>query len=133
MLKPFKEQLQNGVVQWQSAYSVQDNRKPSKQNCFYTFETESTEKGYRLIWVLSTSKARQDQKTRERRLAKAEANLTEIAGKLNRYNLKSRDQIEAAVDKVLKNVKGQIHIDLTEHETHYKKKIGAGRPGPDSV
>ena len=103
MLKPFKEQLQNGVVQWQLAYSVQDNRKPSRQNCFYTFETESTEKGYRLIWVLSTSKARQDQKTRERRLAKAEANLTEIAGKLNQYNLKSRDQIEAAVDKVLKN------------------------------
>ena len=133
MLRPFKEQLQNSEVQWQLAYSVQDNRKPSWQNHFYTFETEPTEKGYRLIWILSTSKALQDQKTRERRLAKAEAESAELARKLNRYNLKTRNQIEAAIDKTIKNVKGQIYIDLTEHETHYKKKIGSGRPGPDSI
>ncbi len=87
MLKPFKELLQNGVVQWQPAYSVPDNRKSSEQNRFYTFETGLTDKGYRLIWILSTAKAWQDQKARERRLAKAEAGLAVLAGKLNRHNL----------------------------------------------
>ena len=59
--------------------------------------------------------------------------MAELSGKLNRYNLKSRNQIEAAIDKAVKKVKGLIHIDLSEHETCYKKKIGSGRPGPDSI
>ncbi|MFO7838414.1 MAG: DUF4277 domain-containing protein, partial [Desulfosalsimonadaceae bacterium] len=87
----------------QLAYSVQDNRKPSKQHSFYTFEAGPTEKGYRLLRVLSTAKAEQDQKNRERRLDKAETDLAELAGKLNRYKLKTRKQIEAAVARVTKN------------------------------
>jgi len=133
ILKPFKRQLQNGDVQWQLAYSVQDNRKPSIRNDFYTFETDPTEKGYRLIWVLSSSKARQDQKTRQRRLSKAETNLAEISGKLNRYKLKTLNQIETAIAKATKKVKGLIDIDLIEHKTHCKKKVGSGRPGPNSI
>ncbi len=133
MLKPFYLLLQNGEVQWKVAFSVPDNRKPSRQNCFYTFEDGLTQKGYRLIWILSTAKACQDQRTRERRLAKAEKKLAELAGKLNRYNLKTRNQIESAVSKVLKNTEELINYDLTEHKTCYKKKIGGGRPGPDSI
>ena len=133
MLKPFKQQLENGEVQWQLAYSVQDNRKPSRQNCFYTFEAEATNKGYRLIWILSSAKVRQDQKTRECRLANAEANLAELAGKLNRYKLKTRKQIEAAVAKANYNTGGLIEIELLEHQSSYKKKNGAGRPGSASI
>jgi len=133
ILKPFKQQLQNGEVQWQLAYSIQDNRKPSKQNSFYTFEAESTQKGYRLIWILSTAKARQDRKTRDRRLAKAETTLTELAGKLNRYKLKTRKQIESAIAKALHNTKGLINIELIEHKSNCRKKVGVGRPCADSV
>ena len=133
MLKPFKRQLQDGEVEWQPAYSVPDNRKPSRENGFYTFESEPAAKGYRLIWVLSTAKALQDQKTRERHLAKAEAVLSELSGKLGRYQLKSRDQIEAAVAEAVKNISSLICVDLIEHKTCYKKKIGRGRPGPDSI
>jgi transposase len=57
ILKPFSQQLENGVVKWLPAYSVPDNRKPSREHSFYTFETGPTEKGYRLIWMLSTAKA----------------------------------------------------------------------------
>jgi len=133
ILKPFKQQLENGEVEWLSAYSVPDNRKPSRQHCFYTFETGPTEKGYRLIWILSTAKAEQDQKTRERRLAKAETNLNELAGKLNRYKLKTRNQIEAAAAKAITSVKELIDIELLEHKISYSKKISAGRPGPNSI
>lgn len=133
MLKPFQYQLENGKVDWQPAYSVQDNRKPSKQHSFYTFEASPTEKGYRLIWVLSTAKTEQDQKTRERRLDKAETDLTELAGKLNRYKLKTRKQIEAAVAKATKNIKGLFDIEILEHKNTYPKKVGAGKPGPNSI
>ena len=133
MLRPFKQQLENGEVQWQPAYSVQDNRKPSRQNDFSAYEADPTEKGYRLIWVLSSSKTRQDKKTRERRLAKAENNLTEIAGKLNRCKLKTQDQIETAITNAIKNTKGLIDIELVEHKKETRKKIGRGRPGPNSI
>ena len=133
MLNPFYHQPQSGEVKWQVAFSVPDNRKPSMQNRFYTFEGEPAEKSYRLIWVLSAAKARQDQKTRERRLAKAETNPGELAGKPNRYNLKTRNQIESAIGKALKKTDGLIDCKLIEHKTQYKKKIGGGRPGPDSV
>lgn len=133
ILKPFKQHIEKGEVHWQLAYSIQDNRKPSEQTHYFTFEAESTEKGYRLIWILSTAKALQDQKTRERRLSKAEANLEQIAGKLNRYTLKTRKQIEAAIAKSIQNVKGLIDVELIEHKTKYNKKCGAGRPGPDSI
>lgn len=133
MLKPFQQQLENGEVTWELAYSVQDNRKPSNQHCFYTFEDQRTEKGYRLIWILSTAKIEQDQKTRERRLSKAEEKLAEIAEKLNRYKLKTRNQIETAVDNATKGIKECFDIEILEHKTSYKKKVGAGKPGPNSV
>ena len=125
--------MNSNEPKWKVAFSVPDNRKPSRQNCFYTFEGSLTEKGYRLIWILSTAKARLDQRTRERRLAKAETNLAELAGKLNRYNLKTRNQIESAIRKVFKNTAELINYDLTERKTCYKKKIGGGQPGPDSI
>lgn len=133
MLKPFQNQLENGEVEWELAYSAQDNRRPSEQHTFYTFETDTTEKGYRLIWILSTAKAEQDLKTRERRLDKAEAELNILAGKLNRYKLKTRKQIEAAVARVTKNVQSLLDIEIIEHRETYTKKIGAGKPGPNSI
>jgi transposase len=133
MLKPFQDQLENGEVDWQLAYSVADNRKPSKQHSFYTFEAGPTKKGYRLIWVLSTAKALQDQKTRNRRLDKAENELAELAAKLNRYKLKTRKQIQAAVAKATKNTKGLFDIEILEHKQTYSKKVGAGKPGPNSI
>lgn len=133
ILDPFQQQLENGAVRWDPAYSVQNNRKPSEKNHFHTFEAGPTEKGYRLIWVLSTAKAEQDRKTRERRLAKAENNPNEIAGKLNRYKFKSRNRIDAAIYKAIKNVKGLIDIELIEHRENYRKKVGKGRPGPNSI
>ena len=133
ILKPFQGHLEKGAVDWQLAYSVQDNRKTSKQQSFYTFEAAPTDKGYRLIWVLSTAKAEQDQKTRKRRLDKAEAELAELNGKLNRYKLKTRKQIETAVGRATKNTNGLFDIEIIEHTHTYPKKVGAGKPGPNSI
>ena len=133
LLKPFSNQLDNGEVKWQWAYSVADNRHPSQQHGFYTFEAGPTPKGYRLIWILSTAKAELDQKTRERRIANAENKLANLSGKLNRYKLKTRKQIEAAVAGAVKNVKELIDVEIVEHTISYRKKVSPGRPGPESI
>jgi len=133
ILEPFYKLLQNGEVNWQYAYYVADNRKPSEQNDYYTFEAAPTDKGYRMIWVYSTAKARQDKKTRELRLGKAEDKLTKIAEKLNCYKLKTKKQIEATITKAVYNVKDLIDIELIENKVLYRKKVGSGRPGPNSV
>lgn len=120
-------------MNWQPAYSVADNRHHSRQHDFYTFEADLTPKGYRLIWIRSTAKAEQDQKTRERRHANAETELADLAGKLNRYKLKTRKQIEDAVVGVVKNVKELIDVEIVEHTMPFRKKVSPGRPGPESI
>ncbi len=74
------------------ACSTQNNCNPSLKNDYFIFESYSTEKGYRLIWVLSSSKLRQDQKARERWFSEAEEELADLGTGLNRYNLKTIDQ-----------------------------------------
>jgi transposase len=133
ILNPFYHQLKNGQVQWQLAYSTQDNRKPSRKTDYSTFETPPTEKGYRLIWVLSSAKAEMDRKTRQRRIAKAEANLKDLTTRLNRYRLKTRKNIEAAVAKICRGVDPYLDVQVLEQKTVFRKKVSPGRPGPNSV
>ncbi len=132
ILQPFRQLLQDGDVKWQMAYSTQDNRKPSSNNDFFTFESHPTEKGYRLIWVLSSTKLRLDQKTRERQLSEAEAELADLGGRLNRYSLKTIDQIKAAVKKATAKTKDMIDVQILENKTVGQKKVSAGRPGRNS-
>ena len=133
ILKPFYKELENGQVQWQFAYSTPSNRKPSQETQYYTYETQPTEKGYRLIWVLSSTKKELDRKTRERQIAKAEANLKDLDGRLNRYQLKTRDKIEGAANKICKKVAPYLDFQIIEKTTIFQKKISPGRPGPNSV
>ena len=133
ILKPFRQQLIDGQVHWEFAYSTKDNRKLSRKTYYYTYEPEPTEKGYRLIWVLSSSKAQQDRKTRDRRIAKAEAKLEDLTSRLNRYQLKTRKKIEAVVAKACRGVASYLDVQVLEQKTIYQKKVSPGRPGPNSV
>jgi transposase len=133
ILKPFRQQLIDGRVHWEFAYSTKDNRKPSRKTHYHTYEPEPTEKGYRLIWVLSSSKAQQDRKTRDRRIAKAEAKLEDLTSRLNRYQLKTRNKIEAAVAKACHGVASYFDVQVLEQKIIYQKKVSPGRPGPNSV
>jgi transposase len=133
ILKPFRQQLTDGQVHWEFAYSTKDNRKPSRKTHYHTYEPEPTDKGYRLIWVLSSAKAQQDRKTRDRRIAKAEAKLEDLTSRLNRYQLKTRKKIETAVAKACHGVASYLDVQVLEQKTIYQKKVSPGRPGPNSV
>jgi transposase len=85
---------------------------------------------YPLHWIYSTEKKKRDQKTREKRLRKAEADLSELTIKLNVRQLKTRSQIQKRVEQLLhgQGVESFYHIDIGEVEQESRKQIGRGRP-----
>jgi transposase len=79
--------------------------------------------GYRLLWIRSTQKAEQDDQTRDRHLAKALEGLKAVQSRLNTYNLKSRQAIDQAIEKILQKHQTrdwiEYHIDARrEYREH---------------
>lgn len=85
---------------------------------------------YPLHWIYSTEKKKRDRKARGKQLGKAEADLSDLTIKLNMRQLKTREQIEQRVEKLLHShgVESFYHIDIGEVEEEIRKQIGRGRP-----
>lgn len=103
---------------------------------FYCFSGQyRTVKGrHPLHWIYSTQKKTRDRATREKRLQKAEHALTELMGKLNTRALKTKDQIQQRVQKILQGhgVEAFYHTEIGEVEQQWTKQIGKGRPGKNT-
>ena len=88
--------------------------------------------GYRIIWVHSSAKEKQDKRRRENRIAKAQQQLTELSPRLNQYKLKTKEQIEKAIKKATKGASDLFQIQLIENKQIFKRQIGPGKPGPNT-
>ncbi|MCP4376499.1 MAG: IS1634 family transposase, partial [bacterium] len=103
---------------------------------FYCFSGQyRTEKGrYPLHWIYSTQKKKRDRVAREKRLQKAEYDLTELMGKLNTRALKTKDQIQQRVQKILQGhgVETFYHTEIGTVKQQWTKQIGKGRPGKNT-
>ena len=88
----------------------------------------------RKLIVRSSQLARQQADTRERHLREAEAKLLALKGKLNRRKLTTREAISSAVAKILQEhkVKGLLEVGIEEHIESRRRKLGRGKPGPNS-
>ena len=129
-IKHFIAQIKEGVrIEWEPGYCVPASTKKGKDTVYQTYDKEISADGYRIIWVHSSSKEIQDQKTRERRLLKAEEQLQELSGKLNHYYLKTQEQIEKAVKKIIARLSGQLNVEIKEETTTERVQIGRGRAG----
>ena len=108
------------------------NREGSFETFYRISGSYETEKGgYGVHWIYSTEKRKQDSDTREKRLEEASLALADISGRLNARNLKTKEQIERRVEKILKehNVTGFYDVTITESEEVTQKQAGRGRPG----
>jgi len=130
--KLFRDKVRKGKIQWVHLLSRPNNRKPrSKRDRYYMARGQySASNGYRLLWILSTQKAEQDAETRERNIAKTLDALRELQTRLNRYNLKTRENIEKKITSILKQNKCGKFIDYklyrdVHHKVRHRK---AGRP-----
>lgn len=130
-VKDFHNRLKNKEVIWLSGLSQENSRKKGDFTTYQTFETTSRE-GYRIIWVLSSTKALQDARQRQQKIATAWQKLQTLESKLNRYKLKTLAQIQKAVDKALEGVGEYVFCQITEHTTTIKKQIGRGKAGPNT-
>ncbi len=126
-IKQFHERLKENEVVWEDAFSVENSRKKGEMNIYKTYEAESTEDGFRIIFVHSSSKQKDDEGRRNRKIEKAEEKLKELSPKLNAYHLKTKKQIEAAVDQICKEVKGFVDVKIVTERRQVKVKLSPSR------
>jgi len=132
-VKGFLDRVREGEdIQWQHSYQKPNSRKKTENITYRIHEGENCRDGYRMLWVYSSTKAYQEQKAREAKLKKAEVELDKIAGKLNTYNLKTREQIETRVKKSLARCNSFMRVDIIEQRKTDRVKLGPGRPGVNS-
>ena len=89
----FLKYLTENDVLWQEAFSIESSRKKGNFNIYKTYEHERTKEGFRLIFVHSSLKQKDDEDRRMKMIEKAIANLEELSPKLNAYHLKTLKQI----------------------------------------
>ncbi|MFO7644960.1 MAG: IS1634 family transposase [Desulfosarcina sp.] len=127
-VKRFIKYLKQNDVIWNDAYSIASSRKKGELNVYRTHETERTKAGFRVIFVHSSSKQKDDASRRQKKIDKAVAELEALLPKLNAYHLKTKKEIKAAVDGICKDVKGLIDVNISTERKQVKVKVSAGRP-----
>jgi transposase len=132
-VKGFLKYLKGNDVTWQEAFSVESSRKKGEMNIYKTYEAERSKEGFRIIFVHSSLKQKEDEARRRKKIENAIAKLEELSPKLNSYHLKTRKEIKAAVDKICNEVKGFIDVKLLTERKQVKVKVSPGRPSLESV
>ncbi len=131
-VKEFYEYIKKQDVEWVFAYTAENSRKKGESVTYRVYEGCLSHEGYRIIWVHSSAKELQDKKRRDHRIEKAEEELAEIRSKLNRNKLKTRDQIESAIEKTCGSCRGCFKIEIIEEKKVVRMQEKPGRPCPDT-
>ena len=129
-IKQFYEFLKANPIPWEYAYETPNSRKQSETIVYKTYEGDPSKNGYRIIWVHSSSKEQQDKNRRENKIAKVDNQLTELSSRLNKYQLKSKQQIEEAIKKAIKSASDLFQIQLIEDKKIVQRQVCPGKPGP---
>ena len=133
-VRDFMALLRHGeTIEWEEGYEIEDSRKKGKINHYRLYSGEQSREGYRIVWVHSSAKAEQDAGRREKVIYKAEQELETLSGKLNKYQLRTREQIEKAVAGITKRAGGSfLQVEIVEQSDTYEVQAGKGRPGPNT-
>ena len=130
--KYFREQLREKPVRWRKILEVPNKRRQSDPpdlyfSCAYS---GTTSEGFRIIWIRSAAKARQDESVRQKRLDKAGIELALLSKRLNRRQLRSAVKIRKAVREILKATETAsfIEVKVKRHSLEEIKRIKRGRP-----
>ena len=132
----FRKNVISDLIEWALLLEKPNNRKPNHIiDHYYVAKGDyKTKHDYQLYWIKSTQKQRQDIETRERRLQKSIGQLKLIQTKLNKYKLKTEEQIENKIELILKENKCQelITFQINSNELYKKSFNKPGRPTENS-
>jgi transposase len=135
-LRPIYERLTDRVSNRRKKENVQ--QKPDSymvhEDCWLIKDNLDRPHKLRKLIVYSEQLALINAETRKRHLEKAQTELSALRQKLNKRKLVSREAIETAKNKILSSCKvpGFMDAIIEEHTETVPKKIGKGRPGPNS-
>lgn len=133
--KAFKEELLSARVEKKPI--LKKKIAGSSEYEYYSIilgDHRTKEGGYRIYWYLSSQKRKLDRSLREERIKKAEKELALLSPRLNKRELKEKEQIKKAVESILKKYRAKdfINVDIIEETKKTTKKVGRGRPGPNA-
>ncbi|MBI2933555.1 MAG: IS1634 family transposase [Planctomycetes bacterium] len=130
--KRFRKTLRESKTRWKEILRIPNRRrKDDPPDIFSTcVGLDKTESGYRLIWIRSSQKTRDDRLYREGQLRRAEAELGELDLKLNRRRLRSGPAIRRAVKEILKRLgmRDFLEVKLKERTQLIPRRLKRGRP-----
>lgn len=132
-VKHFNEYIQENDVMWQDAITKESTRKKGSFVTYTTHEQEKTKQGYRLIWVNSSAKKLQDHSRRKKAIDSTLTELESISKRLNKYKLKTEEQIQAAIKKACKGKKHLFNINLSSETIVKKVQTSKGRPSSNTT
>lgn len=125
--KTFMDYIKTNDVKWEDAFEIRHSRKKAQVNKYRTYEAGKNKKGYRVIWVHSSSKDQDEKNRRRKKIKKAQKAMQELRPKLNAYHLKTQKDISKAVNKICKPVQGLIDVKITKGRKQICKRIPSTR------
>jgi len=89
---------------------------------------------YRIVWYRSSEKWARDERTRDNAIHQARAALHELGERVGRGKLKTRKQVQQAVDTILEETAARawVRVELLARERHTYRQSRPGRPGKNT-
>jgi len=132
----FKEWIQHNPVDWQVIWDRPHlRRKHGPPERFEAVEDPATSsQGYRIIWYRSSEKWKRDERIRDNAIQAARQDLCRLGERAGKRDLKTREQVETAVDKILDqtDTRAWVKVAVEAHEEETYQQQGPGRPGKDT-
>lgn len=132
-VKCFSKYLKENEVTWIDAFCRESSRKKNEINVYRTYELNRTKEGYRIIFVHSSSKQKEDERKRRNAVEKAIDKLEKLSPKLNSYHLKTQKEIKQAVDGICNGLEEFIEVKIVTERKQVKVKLYPGRPSLNSA
>lgn len=137
--KWFRDWMQTHEVPWKALWKRPNTRGKSKPEDIYRGHElpQGSADGYRILWIHSSEKERQDRAEREDKLDRARRGLEELRDRLRskRTRLRRRDKVDKAVERVLAETgsRNWVDVDVVEATRESYRQRGPGRPGPNTA
>lgn len=137
--KWFRDWMQTHEVPWKALWKRPNTRGKGKPEDIYrSYELpQGSADGYRILWIHSSEKERQDRAEREDKLDRARRGLEELRDRLrsSRTRLRRRDKVDKAVERVLAESGSRkwVDVEVVESAQELYRQRGPGRPGPNTA
>lgn len=134
--KTMRNLLRKGIpVRWRRTLAVDNGRKKDDPPDVYWTTADGTVKtseGHRIVWCRSSRKAVLDAAAREEDVRKAEAELQDLAAKLNRGKRKKQAVVRAEITAILRHrgCSPFLEVRLDSREIRQTRHARRGRPRP---